>query len=233
MMRKNTKTRLAKGIASGCIVVLILYATSHSKAAPLIIDPDRNNPPGVQTSDDSSRGYEFQLHRPIQVNALGLYDYMQDGLPATQTVGLWNASGDLLGRASLSTADSLSGLFRYESLAVPVVLSAGQNYILAALNPDGISEIQRRPDHARDYPILDPVATIVGGRSTSGRGGFAFPNYHSPVFVGPTLDFITIPEPAGFLHLAGMVAIFLSGPSTLTRRRARNSVQWNCSRHDA
>lgn len=82
-----------------------------------------------------TQGWDFRVTVPIYVTALGIFDGGADGLADPHTVGLWTASANLLASLTISegTGTTKDGNFRYVELAAPVLLTAGQQYVIGAL----------------------------------------------------------------------------------------------------
>jgi len=92
--------------------------------------------PGTTQNSPSafSLGWEFTANNSFNVTSLGLFDFQQNGLTSAHNVGIYNSAGTLLGSAVVAsgTTDALTGNFRYHTLASPIALTAGQNYVVAA-----------------------------------------------------------------------------------------------------
>ncbi|MCP4707673.1 MAG: DUF4082 domain-containing protein [Planctomycetes bacterium] len=75
-------------------------------------------------------GFKFQTNEVISVQALGFYDFGQDGLGESHGVAVYDNTGALLVQGTVSPSDSLDGLFRYTSSITPIDLAADKVYHL-------------------------------------------------------------------------------------------------------
>jgi len=87
-----------------------------------------------QGGGSSTVGYEFNVTSPITVT--GLSAFTADpaaGLNVNTSVGLWDASQNLLAQATIlaGTTDPLTsdGFFRYTTLSTPITLQDGTYYV--------------------------------------------------------------------------------------------------------
>ncbi len=83
-------------------------------------------------STPESLGFRFTANVNSSVVSLGYYDVGADGLLSSHTVGLWDASGTLLGQVVVSSGSTFIDGFFYESLTEGIDLSAGSDYYIAA-----------------------------------------------------------------------------------------------------
>jgi hypothetical protein len=162
------------------------------------------------------------------ITALGLWDGPEfnpntggttgsigDGFFAGHDIGLWDNSGNLLAKATVSigTTDTLMGEFRYSSVLTPtnpgpVILSPNTTYVL------GATYIQMDPDKVRDNELgsqatFDP-AVSPGNVRDSIPQGFSFPSVNAGPgsVVGPNAIFAPVtgngvPEGGSTLLLMG------------------------------
>lgn len=76
-------------------------------------------------------GWRFTPTVDIEVMELGCYDEGQDGLARRHRVGIFDAETEhLLASVTVRPKSRLDGLFRYEALATPLVLTAGRPYLV-------------------------------------------------------------------------------------------------------
>jgi len=147
-------------------------------------------------------GYEFHVVRDTQVEALGLY--VGSGVPAD--VGLWTDGGSLLAQVNVQDGDPIVGHFQYHSLASPILLPAGQDYVVGG--------------NSRDWYLSDTVGftvnpdiQFVGSRVGPYLGGFQYPAGSDSLigyFGGNVLlDRPAVPEPCTLLVWTGLGATAL------------------------
>lgn len=124
------------------------------------------------TSNYAVQGWYFTSDVPISVTAL---QYLDANLPSgTRQVGLYNkASGALLAGLTVTKTSPLVGFYRTSTLATPVVLSAGVEYVITTvvfpgenynLNNDAvtsanISALGRATGAVSPTPISLPIPT--------------------------------------------------------------------------
>jgi hypothetical protein len=110
-------------------------------------------------------GYEFTTGASaLSVSALGIYDAGSAGLNYAHDVGLWTASGTLLGTVTVTAGvHTLINGFAFVSLNSAALLNANTSYVLAA-NYDGASMSPQDALHfnqSGSSPTLNG-ATLVG-----------------------------------------------------------------------
>lgn len=160
----------------------------------------------------------------MSVTQFGVYDSGGDGLAQTNTVGLWDESGTLLGFAGFppGTAAPLVGEFRYAFLGSgPLLLNANTSYVLGAYSP-GLGEIRIQ---GVPPPTFSSDATLIGTRRNN-QIQFSFPRLESGTFpgqavVGPNMQYTVVPEPCG----ASLLAFTAIGFLTKGRAAIRPSVR--------
>ena len=205
-------------ILAGCLAFICVPVQ-----ADYLLTEAGSGTPGF-SAGNNTLGYSFTVRSsPLQVSALGLWDYGADGLLNAHEVGLWDMSGTLLAsvRVPSGTAAFLAGEFRYAPLTAPVVLDAAQSYVLGVRYPYDMD-----PDELRDFflpstPAFYPAVTPGFWRWIQ-DAGFTFPvNVYDggSAAVGPSMEFVVVPEPGvGALSLAGGLVL---GLWRGLRRRAR------------
>jgi hypothetical protein len=142
-------------------------------------------------------GWAFTVNQDIVVTELGYFDRFGDGLVASHDVGLWTIGGTLLASATVTSADTLVGGFRYT--AIPnLLLVAGSNYVVAGLNIGADGYI------AASTFTTPSAITFLQGRFVSG-GSLAFPtsidSTGAASIFGGSFQFQPVPEPATLLLL--------------------------------
>jgi hypothetical protein len=84
-------------------------------------------------------GYEFQLSRTFDITALGYWApglVVANGYQATQQVGVWDSSGNLLASATVSDTDPIIGHFQYQTIST-LVLGPG-TYMIGGTYDGGV-----------------------------------------------------------------------------------------------
>ena len=163
----------------------------------------------VGLSSTQNYGYSFTVRSaPLSVTSLGVFS---QNFTAGVPVGLWNASGSLLGNVIVpsGTGGEVQGRFTYASLLSPITLAANQTYILGAAYPDihqmiwGYSP-NVNPADVTIYSsavlpediLFNPSANLVFPSVYLGSGGS----------FGPNALFTVVPEPSTFeLVLVGVL----------------------------
>ncbi|MBC8354395.1 MAG: DUF1566 domain-containing protein [Planctomycetes bacterium] len=144
---------------------------------------------GLQVN--ATDGWEFAVKTLVTVTSLGVWDYEADGLNSEIPVGLWDADGELLAKATVpagTAAPSTDG-FRYVAIA-PITLRAGENYIIgAAYTPETKENIGGGNTSARFFS--DGAIRWVKRRRTIRQTELAFPKTTNTSVSG-------VPNPGGF-----------------------------------
>lgn len=76
-------------------------------------------------------GYKFSTNSDINVSSLGAFDLNADGFVVSHDVGLYDSVGTLLASTTVTSSDTLNGLFRYSDIN-SVLLTAGESYFIGA-----------------------------------------------------------------------------------------------------
>lgn len=140
-------------------------------------------------------GWRFVVNNSIHVDALGLWDFEQDGLSSSHPVGIWTDDGNLVASGTVAAGPGapINSGFRMVSIA-PTPLNAGATYRIAAYldasNADGIIT-------AGALPITSPSITYLNRAFLQNANAFAFPSGANNLSLagnfGPTFQ-IGVPE---------------------------------------
>jgi hypothetical protein len=173
-------TRTLVCVALSLLAALALAACGGSPPTPPSSLPARSTPVAAVTfpadqephsggTGGSTGGLEFVPWVDVEVSALGSYDHAQDGLRNDHKVVIYDSDKEAVTpTVVVSGASDLDGIFRYEPIT-PVVLKAGETYVLAFLGdmngdygtnfPEGVvwaPEIRfvrwKEHDRSWDYP---------------------------------------------------------------------------------
>jgi uncharacterized protein (TIGR03437 family) len=83
-------------------------------------------------------GFQFQVKTPISITQLGFYDASSNGAAQTfqsAPVGVYDlTTNTLLGSATVTAADPLTGFFRYASLGNPIALNTTDTYAVVGIS---------------------------------------------------------------------------------------------------
>jgi hypothetical protein len=102
-----------------------------------------------------TEGWYFKPTVDIEVTALGWYDDAQDGLTQAHRVGIFDASDEqLLVESEVQPDSPLDGGFRWVPLAPPLVLEAGQEYVMAGFARGPFDLAVKNPKDATIAPEL-------------------------------------------------------------------------------
>ena len=202
------------------IAALICCVATFAFANTIITDPGPGGLGG--TTANTTVGYDFTVgSSAIELTALGIWDWNQDGLTNAHTISLWDTAGNLLASAAISpgTVNPLVGEFRYATI-IPITLSAGTTYVFGASYVGyDLDAFIRNVSGAQ--ATFDPAVSPGNGRFVTG-GGFAFPDNTSAgpgSFVGPNAQFRSVPEPGSTALLLGLaVACLICAHWCLTLR---------------
>jgi len=203
---------------------MIFLALEPLCAATLLSGPGAGFNTQTSTGTD---GYGFTVgSSSLLVTALGIWDSLEptpNGLDEAHDVSIWTTDGVLLGRVNVpsGTAGALDGQFRYASLSAPLILAAGQTYVLGAYYPTSLDWFRGNSASQGDA-ILSSSATFGGSWSGPGTG-FPFRDSGDVMWVGPNLEFIIVPEPSCGLHVVmGTAGLVMYGArrQSLTQKAA-------------
>lgn len=169
----------------------------------------------------SMRGWEFTANQNVSVVQLGMFDswdfpYGTDyiGLNQSHKVSLWRVSDQsLLASVTLSAGQvepyAANSWFRYKALTTPVALTAGEHYVVAALNASSSA-----PDYsAYNVPgtTYNSAVSWVNWRYQLSTSTEVFPTSTNPGYPGQGFwggNVILTPEPTSLalLGLGGLIA---------------------------
>lgn len=120
--------------AFALLAAFALNFASAAHAQVPAIDLGNNAEQGSNfNQDEYSLGWKFTTNQSITVTALGFYDADKDGLAVSHPVGIYDSQCQLLASATVTPQDMLLGYFRYHLLTAPIVLQAGQTFLIAGL----------------------------------------------------------------------------------------------------
>src|SRR5271165_2364890 len=108
--------------------MVLLYGT-EATADTVAFSPTAPVFQAFQPNAPVNLGLVFSVNSDITVDALGIYD--QPYLTAPETVGLYNAAGDLLDFTTVTLSDRVVNGYRFQSIA-PFTLPGGQFYTVDA-----------------------------------------------------------------------------------------------------
>jgi hypothetical protein len=174
------------------------------------------------TDQPLTLGFTFTANNAFTVSSLGWFDATGSGFLSPHTVAIFDGNGNLLASTTLSTgaSDSLSGSFRYRSIA-PITLQAANDYTLAGTTGGSLD-----PWTVNDYVTglsINPAFTVGTNAARFAYGlGLVDPTDHFSdyrIYSGPNLAGTPVPEPASFL-LLGLAAPLLF----VVRRRRSHSL---------
>ena len=175
------------------------------------------NSPGDEYSLPHTLGFEFKANVDLMVTNLGFYDSGQNGLSLSHQVGIFNMAGVLLTSTTVyprsrfgPPESSLDGFFRYEPIT-PIQLTAGTNYVIAAVIGDGddYTFFANGTEGTRGFTV-DPAITYIKNRdiytgTDSGHSNqLIFPTdtlAGYTAFFGPNFTAQPVPVPASLLLL--------------------------------
>jgi hypothetical protein len=166
---------------------------------------------------DGTAGWTFQTTGFISVTDLGCFDSLFASNPGGIEVGLWAPDGTLVASNTVTSASTLAGATRYESIT-PVLLDPGSVYHLGAFYPSNTFSLTICAPVIGGSFVTSPQIQVRGSASTS--SGFAFPaeegGANGALYLGPNFRYrIGVPEPSTWMLLG------LAGLLTLARQVTR------------
>lgn len=214
-------------------------------SVPLInFDPNISEA-SFEANTDGTPGWSFFVHEPVEVTGVGWHDEDGDGLSHAHLIGLWrDTSGStnwpyfdaanaepvigeptfvlnplpVFGHGVVIPAGEeaeLSGIWRRQTLADPVVLQPG-GYFLGGLDNSNSTDSTRGLLEHFSMGLVDERITMGGSASVSSSGyqpADAFYAVGAAVF-GPMLFAEPVPEPS-----AGLLMISVATAHAIRRRR--------------
>lgn len=174
------------------ILLLLLPAVAGAQLFPALTDTDTFS--GFGFGVNTTRGWQFSVSDPLQVEQLGFWDSGLDGLAVAHPVGIWLDDATLLTSATVpaGTAATLDGTFRWVTTS-PVVLQPGNTYVIGAFWPISSGDTRLR---GGENPIFDPRVSLTGGRSsTSNFTDLAFPSLSGALELNANFKAIPAPSP--------------------------------------
>jgi hypothetical protein len=208
---------------------LLLFAATCLFGAQLAVCDSMYSFSSVnQTFSDNplTLGFVFTANSSFEVDSLGWFDATGEGFSSQHTVGLFDSAGTLLTSITLSagTSDSISGGFRYHSIA-PITLATGSEYTLAGTS-GGPMDSWTINDFVNDFTVNSAFTIGQNAARFSYGTELVDPDSHFSdylVYSGPNLaghELISAtPEPASFLLVA------LAGCTLLVSRLLRKAKQ--------
>jgi formylglycine-generating enzyme len=181
---------------------------------------------------DSVYGWSFIPNTDIYVTNLGVLDYNSyyhfrpwEGLYHSHPIGIWSSSApsNLLVSTTIpsGTSASLVDYVRFKPVT-PTLLRAGTEYVIGAYYPTYTSPTYSDSNLVHPYNGTDislaPELTFVKRRWLNYTSGLKFPSQVAAtggVEVGPTFQFVPVPEPSTLVLLA------VGGIAMLARARRR------------
>jgi hypothetical protein len=206
MNKINSQTRHSK--AHWLAAIFCLAVLPDARADFALLPPTRGDLAG--TSVEATFGWSFSVGAAnLQVTGLGIWDDGKNGLIGEHPVGLWNSSGNLLAMTIVPRGSeaSLLGEYRFVSLLNPILLSAGETYIIGASYDN---------DDILDHPLatlpeISPHLTVLQARyvlETPFSLPVDFASFSPAAYVGPNLEFTAVPEPSSWaLAVLGFCAL--------------------------
>lgn len=207
--KKKTMRKLQLAIMAAALVIAAQAQASIVAFSPTGLEVI----PGEPTGND---GLFFTPNTAISVTSLGYYDC---GFSGFHPVGLYDAStSTLLASATVTSASTLFGSFRYESITA-VSLTAGDQYAVVGFYTPGTipdtgyyatGDVGAAPDitfnsYKYDYNNALDLPTI---------------DYAPPIF-GPNFQYEVLPVPEPTTMIAGALLLLPFGASTIRILRKR------------
>ena len=220
-------------------MILIPLMCSQASAAILAAVPTINNPGAGYNFNANVRGWGFSALSDFDVVALGLADIENTLPPQFQLPGdtggfatphsviLWDSSGVQLasvtvqaGTASPIGPGSIGGsasVFRYENLASPISLVAGESYFISAFF--AANSFDRAPaDPFQGALVFDSRINSTGLRFGI-TGSHVFPTGTSTGFLFSAASFLIAPSPVPVPAAVWLFGSALIGLMGVARRK--------------
>lgn len=119
------------------VPIAVMMASGSSKAITPALTTTNS---AISSNGSWTLGWEFNVNRPLTVDALGIFDWNTLGLNGSYELGLWSASGTLLASTSVSgMGDAVKDEFVWKNLSSLVTLTPG-NYVVAAAGAYGAND---------------------------------------------------------------------------------------------
>lgn len=129
---------------------LIFVSTSLAEDSPAFTFSE----PGKGVTTIGTDGFQFTPVVDLIVTSLGYYDRGEDGLTDAHPVALFSAgTGRLLAFVHVASGSAQRGNFRFESIQ-PIVLRAGESYVVAGFTPGNSDPPADTPDDLRIAPHI-------------------------------------------------------------------------------
>jgi hypothetical protein len=214
------KIMLKGGLVLGFLCCLVAVPAFGDQAAFSFTTP------GTSYTDGSwTFGIDFTVGASnLTVSALGYYDDALNGFVNNHEVGIYNSTGTLLASTTVTSADPLTGYFRYDSIT-PIVLLAGQTYRVVGVshtdlytwNDPGFASLAGITYLGDTYDLGTTLFDPTGQFHNDETDGFWGPN----LLVGTSV--VSAPEPGSIgLLVLGLAGLALCG--WMMRKRVALSV---------
>lgn len=219
----RNKAVLFTTLAAVCLVLRPVVSSATLIAASFPLPQTQHAGPLFNGMD----GFEFVPTQNLLVTDLGWYDHDGDGLLQSHPVAIFDASSQaILASASVTTSSALDLVthFRFETLPVPIALTAGHSYTVAGLALG---------------PNFDPYVTNPVGGTTFGpvitftqyryefSNSLVFPTSTDPgnPFFGPNFRYTSVPESGCTSALLGLSLLGIAGFASRLRKAQRLPVE--------
>ena len=136
-------------------------------------------------NDPVNLGMVFTPNANITVNALGFFD--GPGVTAGESVGIYDASGNLLAQTTVSLSDTLTDSYLWHSIT-PIVLDSGLQYTVDAFTGNN-------PWAWNSVPIVNPLINYTGQTYDYTTAGLTFPQstsgHAADAYYGPSFSIVS------------------------------------------
>jgi len=219
-------SQLCRYLSPANVLALALFGVlgiaTEAKASTLGFTVPGTVADAGEPDDPVNLGDVFTVNSAISVDALGFYD--QANLTGSETVGLYNSSGDLLASATVLLSDPEVSGYLFQSIT-PVALTAGDTYTVDAFVGDndwsyGSTAPNQAADVTYDYHDYLYTSSLEFPTETSGAAGGPGGTYYGPNFEIGTGTTSPIPEPSSVIPMS---AILLGAAFVARKRTARGS----------